>query len=71
MARLYLRRLTRAHIGRGLVISAVVGTLLLLLNHGDHLLSEPMCPHFFLKLAGCYVVPLVVSLTSVLLSSPP
>lgn len=68
MPKLSLGRLRRADVVRGLSISAAVGTLLLLLNHGDHLLDEPVCEHFYWKLAGCYLVPLAVSVGSVLLS---
>jgi len=69
MSRQHRTRLTRAHVLRALMISAVVGTLLLWINHGDHLCHGPRCPHFFLKAVGCYLVPLTVSLCSVLLSS--
>jgi hypothetical protein len=56
-------------IDRGAVVRAIwialgVGTLLLLINHGDHLLREPVCPHFFLKVALTYLTPLMVSLVS-------
>jgi len=55
--------------GRGAVVRAIwialgVGTLLLLINHGDHLLQEPVCRHFYLKAALTYVMPLLVSLVS-------
>ncbi len=54
---------------RALWIAAGVGTLLLLINHGDHLLQEPLCPHFFLKAGLTYLTPLLVSLVSSELAS--
>ena len=61
------RKLAPGDIARAVAIAAVVGTLLLLLNHGDHLSKEPVCAHFYAKALGCYVVPFVVSLASVML----
>ncbi len=49
---------------RAIWIALGVGTLLLLINHGDHLLQEPVCRHFYLKAALTYVMPLLVSLVS-------
>lgn len=54
----------RGVVVRAIWIALVVGTLLLLINHGDHLLREPVCPHFFLKAALTYLTPLMVSLVS-------
>ncbi len=56
--------LDRSAATRAIAISVCVGTLLLLINHGDHLLQEPVCRHFYLKAALSYVIPLVVSLVS-------
>lgn len=56
--------LDRSAVVRATWIALVVGTLLLLINHGDHLLREPLCPHFFLKAALTYLTPLMVSLVS-------
>ena len=59
----------KANLRRAAVIALVVGTALLLLNHGDHLASEPVCDHLFLKLGGVYAVPFTVSLVSAVLSA--
>ncbi|MCA9676145.1 MAG: nitrate/nitrite transporter NrtS [Myxococcales bacterium] len=45
-------------------VAVVVGTVLVLINHGDHLAREPACPHFWWKLAMSYATPLAVSLVS-------
>jgi hypothetical protein len=49
---------------RAALIAVVVGTLLILINHGDHLRDEPVCPHFFAKAALSYIVPFLVSLAT-------
>ncbi|MGE0397038.1 MAG: nitrate/nitrite transporter NrtS [Kofleriaceae bacterium] len=49
---------------RALWIAAGVGTFLLVINHGDHLLREPLCPHFYLKAGLTYLTPFFVSLLS-------
>jgi hypothetical protein len=49
---------------RAVLIAVVVGTLLVVINHGDHLGDEPLCPHFFAKAALSYVVPFLVSLVT-------
>jgi len=59
----------RAHLKRAAVISSVVGTALLLINHGDHLAAEPVCEHFYWKAGGMYAVPFAVSLISAVLAS--
>jgi len=52
------------HLPRAIVTSLTVGTALVLINHGDHLTQEPICPHFWLKCGLCYAVPFLVSLVS-------
>ncbi len=54
---------------RAALIALVVGTGLVLINHGDHIAMEPICPHFYLKATLSYVTPFLVSLFSTLLAS--
>ena len=54
----------RAYVHRAIIMSLLVGSTLVLINHGDHLMEEPLCPHFYIKLALCYLVPFSVSLVS-------
>ncbi len=54
---------------RAVVISLVVGSVLVLINHGDHLAQEPICTHFELKALLSYVVPFTVSLVSSAMAS--
>lgn len=54
----------RGAVARALWIAAGVGTFLLVINHGDHLLREPLCPHFYLKAGLTYLTPFFVSLLS-------
>lgn len=61
--------LIRRNLGRALLIAAIVGTALVAINHGDHLLQEPVCDHFFLKCALCYAVPFLVSMVSAVLAA--
>lgn len=49
-------------------LALIVGSVLVLINHGDHLAREPMCRGFYWKLALSYVVPFAVSLVSTLLA---
>jgi hypothetical protein len=49
---------------RAAVVALVVGTVLVLANHGDHLLQEPVCRYFWCKVAVSYVTPLSVSIVS-------
>jgi len=56
----------REHLLRAIVIAAIVGTILVAINHGDHLENEPVCDFFFLKTGLCYLVPFGVSLFSAL-----
>jgi len=53
-----------AVVARAAVISLVVGTALVLVNHGDHLAGEAVCEHFYLKCTLSYLTPFVVSLVS-------
>jgi hypothetical protein len=61
----------RGNLSRALAIALVVGTALLLINHGDHLEREPICSSFYLKCTMCYVVPFLVSMISAVLASKP
>ena len=61
-------RALRANVVRALLIAAVVGSVLLLINHGDHLEHEPMCEDFWTKCGLTYMVPFVVSMVSVALA---
>lgn len=54
---------------RAALIALAVGTALVLINHGDHIAMEPICPHFYLKAALSYLTPFLVSLFSTLLAS--
>jgi len=58
-----------AQLPRAIITSLVVGTALVLINYGDHLTREPICPHFWLKCGLCYAVPLCVSLVSAALAT--
>jgi hypothetical protein len=53
---------------RALTLALIVGSVLVLINHGDHLAREPMCRGFFWKLGLSYAVPFTVSLISTLLA---
>jgi len=46
---------------RGLVFSVVVGTILVLINHGDAIFAGALTTVQMLKMALTYVVPYVVS----------
>ncbi|MCG8423843.1 MAG: nitrate/nitrite transporter NrtS [Proteobacteria bacterium] len=59
----------RDNLRRSLIIAFAVGTMLVLINHGDHIEKEPICDYFFLKLGLCYCVPFSVSMVSGLLAS--
>ncbi len=63
------RRLFRANLRRAVIISAIVGTVLILINHGDHLEHEPVCSNFYLKCVLCYLVPFTVSIVSAMLAA--
>jgi hypothetical protein len=54
----------RPHFLRATIVALVVGTMLIMINHGDHLLQEPHCRAFYLKLGLTYLVPFAVSLYS-------
>lgn len=58
----------RAMLARSSVIALAVGSILICVNHGDHLCQEPVCTGFFWKLALSYVVPFVVSFGSTALA---
>ncbi len=51
------------------MIGVVVGTVLVLINHGDHLAMEPVCRQFYLKVGLSYLTPFLVSLLSSWLSA--
>ncbi|MBK7078123.1 MAG: nitrate/nitrite transporter NrtS [Myxococcales bacterium] len=53
---------------RASCLALIVGTVLMLINHGDHLAREPICAGFYWKLALSYAVPFTVSLISTLLA---
>lgn len=59
----------RANLTRAIVIALLVGTALILINHGDHLLEEPICDGFMLKCALSYVVPFLVSMSSAVMAA--
>lgn len=61
--------LFRSNLRRALIISGIVGTVLILINHGDHLASEPVCSSFYLKCGLCYLVPFTVSIVSAMLAA--
>ena len=61
--------IVKANLRRALIIAAVVGTGLLLINHGDHLMCEPVCSHFYLKTCGTYAVPFMVSMVSAVMAA--
>ena len=49
---------------RAALIAALVGSALVVINHGDHLLKEPICRRFYLKVALSFLTPFIVSLVS-------
>lgn len=53
---------------RALVMSAIVGTLLMLINHIDALLAGTMTNDRWLKVTLTYLVPYVVSTVSSVLA---
>ena len=55
-------------VARATVLAAVVGSVLVIINHGDHLAREPTCPGFYWKLGLSYAVPFTVSFVSTLLA---
>lgn len=59
----------RAHVIRAIGIALVVGTVLVLINHADHLADEPTCERFYLKVALTYLTPAVVSLVTARLAT--
>lgn len=59
----------RSNLPRALIIAAVVGTVLVLVNHGDHIEQEPVCDGFFTKCALCYFAPFSVSMVSAVLAA--
>ena len=61
--------LLRANLPRALLISVIVGTVLVLINHGDHLHREPVCDAFVAKCGLSYLVPFLVSLGSAVLAA--
>ncbi len=58
----------RANLGRAILISLIVGSALVMINHGDHIEQEPVCTHFWAKAGLCYLVPFMVSMGSVWLA---
>ncbi len=64
-----LKKIVRANLRRAIIIALVVGTALLLINHGDHLGDEPVCSHFYLKACGMYAVPFLVSIVSAIFAA--
>lgn len=55
-------------LARASSLAMIVGSVLVLINHGDHLAQEPMCRGFYWKVALSYAVPFAVSLISTLLA---
>ncbi len=55
-------------LARATLLAALVGSVLVLINHGDHLTREPVCAGFYWKLSLSYAVPFTVSLISTLLA---
>ena len=53
-----------ADVVRAVIVAAIVGSALVLINHGDHLWSEPVCTYFWAKCGLSYATPFLVSLTS-------
>ncbi|MEM9490349.1 MAG: nitrate/nitrite transporter NrtS [Myxococcota bacterium] len=54
----------RENLRRAIAIALVVGTILVLINHGDHIELEPICDYFFAKCMLSYLVPFSVSMVS-------
>ena len=64
-----LKQIVRANLQRAIIIALIVGTTLLMINHGDHLGDEPVCSNFYLKACGMYAVPFAVSIVSAILAA--
>ena len=69
MTRRSIAQLFTANLRRAVLMSIVVGTILVLINHGDHIHQEPVCDHFFVKGFLSYLVPFVVSIVSAMLAA--
>lgn len=67
--RFQLGRIVRDNMRRAITIACLVGTILVLINHGDHIEMEPVCDFFFLKCGLSYLVPFAVSMVSGILSA--
>lgn len=63
-----LTGLLRAQLGRSILMALVVGSALVLINHGDHLAKEPICHGFVFKTGLSYLVPFLVSMVSAALA---
>jgi len=60
---------TRICLLRAVLIAMFVGTVLVLINHGDHITSAASCPGCAVKCAASYLVPFIVSLGSAMLAN--
>jgi hypothetical protein len=67
------RHVILRNLRRSLAIAAVVGTILVLINHGDHITMDltlaPVCEHFYAKCGLSYLVPFLVSMVSGVLAA--
>lgn len=64
-----VKQIVRTNLHRAIIIALVVGTALLMINHGDHITEEPVCSYFYLKACGMYAVPFSVSIVSAIFAA--
>ena len=55
----------RENLLRSVTIAVVVGSVLITINHGDHIGQEPVCDRFYIKCGLTFIVPFIVSMVSV------
>ncbi len=58
----------RVALRRAVMVAMIVGSLLVAINHGDHIMQEPVCSHFYVKCLASYAVPFLVSFASAMLA---
>ena len=62
--------LIRSNLRRALLMAAIVGTVLVAINHWDQLRAGPMRSGLVVKCILSYAVPFVVSMVSAVLAAP-
>ena len=57
----YYHALSRSIVRRSLIVAAIVGSVLALINHGDAIMIGVMTPDRWLRIGLTYLVPYVVA----------